>query len=144
VDRERPETDGLFGRVDAEVDPLPLHVCPLCSFIELYSNPVPLLAEVLNGLRQEFATKGKTTKFEALNVFLDPVDSGTPPSYKEVAKRLQVSAGAIKTLIHRLRKWYNALLHEEVGRTVSDAAEVEEEIHALCPGIIASEGWLGP
>ena len=144
MDRERPETDGLFGRVDVEVDRLPLHVCPLYSFIELYSNPMTLLAEVLNRLRQEYAAKGKTTKFEALNVFLDPVNSGTPLSYEEVAKRLQVSTGAVKTLIHRLRKWYTALLREEVGRTVSDAAEVEEEIHALCTALIASEGWLGP
>src|SRR6516225_9696669 len=37
---------------------------------------VMLLAEVLNRLRQEYATEGKTPKFEALNVFLDPVNSG--------------------------------------------------------------------
>ena len=52
--------------------------------------------------------------------------------------------GAVKTLIHRLRKRYTARLREEVGRTVSDAAEVDEEIHALCEALIASEGQLGP
>jgi RNA polymerase sigma factor (sigma-70 family) len=105
---------------------------------------VTLLAEVMNRLRQEYATEGKTPTFEALNVFLDPVNSGTPPSYEEVASRLQVSTGAVKTLIHRLRKRYTALLREEVGRTVSDAAEVDEEIHALCEALIASEGRLAP
>ena len=105
---------------------------------------VTLLAEVLNRLRQEYATAGKTPTFEALNVFLDPVNSGTPPSYEEVASRLQISTGAVKTLIHRLRKRYTALLREEVGRTVSDAAEVDEEIHALCEALIVSEGRLGP
>jgi RNA polymerase sigma factor (sigma-70 family) len=105
---------------------------------------VTLLAEVLNRLRQEYATEGKTATFEALNVFLDPINSGTPPSYEEVASRLQISTGAVKTLIHRLRKRYTALLREEVGRTVSDAAEVDEEIHALCEALIASEGRLGP
>jgi RNA polymerase sigma-70 factor (ECF subfamily) len=105
---------------------------------------VTLLAEVLNRLRQEYATEGKTPTFEALNVFLDPVNSGTPPSYEEVACRLQISTGAVKTLIRRLRKRYTALLREEVGRTVSDAAEVDEEIHALCEALIASEGRLGP
>jgi hypothetical protein len=99
-----------------------------------------LLAEVLNRLRQEYATEGKTTKFEALNVFLDPVNSKTPPSYEEVAKRLQVGTGAVKTPIHRLRKRYTALLREEVDRTVSDAAQVEEEIQALCAALIAPEG----
>ena len=58
--------------------------------------------------------------------------------------RLQVSAGAVKTLIHRLRKRYTALLREEVGRTVSDSAEIDEEIHALCKALIASEGRIVP
>ena len=56
----------------------------------------------------------------------------------------QVTTGAVKTLIHRLRKRYTALLREEVGRTVSDPAEIDEEIHALCEALIASEGRLGP
>jgi RNA polymerase sigma factor (sigma-70 family) len=103
-----------------------------------------LLAEVLNRLRQEYATEGKTFTFEALSVFLDPVSSRTPPSYEEVANRLQVSTGAVKTLIHRLRKRYSTLLREEIGRTVSDPAEIDEEIHALCEALIASEGRLGP
>ena len=103
-----------------------------------------LLAEALNRLRQESATEGKTSTFEALKVFLDPVNSRAPPSYEEVANRLRVSTGAVKTLIHRLRKRYTALLREEVGRTVSDPAEIDEEIHALCEALIASEGRLGP
>src|SRR5215469_3223131 len=103
-----------------------------------------LLTEVLNRLCQEYATEGKTLTFEALNVFLDPVNSRTPTSYEEVANQLQVSTGAVKTLIHRLRKRYTALLREEVGRTVSDPAEVDQEIHALCEALITSEGRLGP
>jgi hypothetical protein len=35
-------------------------------------------------------------------------------------------------------------LREEVGRTVSDPAEIDEEIHALYEALIATEGWLGP
>jgi hypothetical protein len=76
-----------------------------------------------------------------LKAFRDPVNSKVPPSYEEVANRL---AGAVEKLIHRLRKRYTALLREEVGRTVSDPAEIDEEIHALCEALIASEGPLGP
>ena len=57
--------------------------------------------------------------------------------------QLQVSLGGVKTLIDRLRKQYTALLREEVGRTVCDPAEIDEEIHALCEALVASEGWLG-
>ena len=45
---------------------------------------------------------------------------------------------------HPLPKRYTALLREEVGRTVSDPAEIDEEIHALCEALVASEGRLGP
>src|SRR4029077_11996335 len=103
-----------------------------------------VLGEALKQLRQEYATAGKTSTFEALKAFLDPSNSIAPPSYDEVASRLQVTTGAVKTLIHRLRKRYTALLREEVGRTVSDPAEIDEEIHALCEALIASEGRLGP
>jgi len=103
-----------------------------------------LLAEALNKLRQEYAAEGKTSTIEALDVFLDPVNSRDSPSYEEVASRLALSTGAVKTLIHRLRKRYTALLREEVGRTVSDPAEIDEEIHALCEALIASEGRLSP
>ena len=103
-----------------------------------------VLGEALKRLRQEYASSGKTATFEALKVFLDPNSSTATPSYDEVANQLKVSTGGVKTLIHRLRKRYTALLREEVGRTVSDPTEIDEEIHALCDALIASEGRLGP
>src|SRR6516162_8929392 len=102
-----------------------------------------VLGEAISQLRQEYATEGKASAFETLKVFLDPINSIAPPSYEEVAHNLQVSIGGIKTLIHRLRKQYTALVREEVGRTVCDPAEIDEEIHALCEALVASEGRLG-
>jgi RNA polymerase sigma factor (sigma-70 family) len=103
-----------------------------------------VLEEALKQLRQEYATAAKTSTFEALKTYLDPNNSKAAPSYDEVANRLQITTGAVKTLIHRLRRRYTALLREEVARTVSDPAEIDEEIHALCEALIASEGRLGP
>jgi RNA polymerase sigma factor (sigma-70 family) len=102
-----------------------------------------VLGEALKKLSQEYAVGGKAATFEALKVFLDTNNSINPPSYDDVASRLQVTTSAVKTHIHRLRKRYTALLREEVGRTVSDPAEIDEEIHALCEALIASEGRLG-
>src|ERR1700730_3922660 len=102
-----------------------------------------VLGEAMNQLRQEYATEEKASTFETLKVFLDPINSIAPPSDEEVAHQLQVSMGGVKTLIHRLRKQYTALLREEVGRTVCDPAEIDEEIHALCEALVASEGRLG-
>jgi len=54
-----------------------------------------------------------------------------------VADELKISIGAAKTLIHRLRKQYTALVREEVMRTVSNISDVDAEIHALCEALIA-------
>ena len=95
-------------------------------------------------LSQEYATAGKTSTFEALRVFLDPNSSIAAPTYDEVASRLELSIGDVKTLLHRLRKRYTALLRAEVSRTVSDPAEIDEEIHALCDDFGCSRRAIRP
>jgi hypothetical protein len=59
-----------------------------------------------------------------------------------VAKSLNLSVGAAKTTVHRFRKQYAAFLRQEIGRTVSDPAEIDEEIHALCDALVVTEGRL--
>jgi RNA polymerase sigma factor (sigma-70 family) len=103
-----------------------------------------LLDETMTRLGREYAAQGKTTIFEALKPFLDPINNKVSLSYEQVANELQVSVGAVKTLIHRLRKRYTALLREEVGRTVTDPSEIDGEIHALCEALVATEGRLNP
>jgi RNA polymerase sigma factor (sigma-70 family) len=103
-----------------------------------------LLEEVMARLANEYAAGGKETTLRALEPFLAPGSVQAVPSYEQVADQLQVSIGAVKTLIHRLRKQFGALLREEVARTVSDPLEIDEEIRSLCEALIASEGRLGP
>ena len=102
------------------------------------------LTDMLTRLAREYAAQRKATIFEALKPFLNPINNKVPLSYEQVANDLQVSVGAVKTLIHRLRKRYSALLREEVGRTVTDPSEIDGEIHALCEALVATEGRLNP
>lgn len=103
-----------------------------------------LIGEALNRLKREYVAQGKAATFQALRAFLDPINTKSLPSYEEVAAHLEVSVGALKTLIHRLRKQYTALVREEISRTVSDAADMDAEIHELCNALIAAEGWIMP
>jgi DNA-directed RNA polymerase specialized sigma24 family protein len=103
-----------------------------------------LLGEAMNRLKREYLAQGKATTFEALHVFLDPINSKELPTYEDVANRLKVSVGALKTLIHRLRKQYTAFVREEIGRTISDSADVDAELHELCEALIAAEGRIMP
>ena len=101
-----------------------------------------LLGEAMNRLGREYVAKGKESTFQALRLFLDPINTKRVPPYEEVAAQLEVSVGSLKTLIHRLRKQYAATIREEISRTVSDPADVDTETHELCEALIAAEGWV--
>jgi DNA-directed RNA polymerase specialized sigma24 family protein len=79
-------------------------------------------------LRCQLESEGKGHVFEALQGFLPGKEE---PCYQQVANALNLSLGALKTAIHRLRGRYGALLREEVARTVATPAEVDEELRYL-------------
>ena len=103
-----------------------------------------LMDEAMTRLRREYAGQGKTSIFEGLKPFIDPINSNAALSYEQVADTLQIRVELVKKLIFRLRKRYACVLREEVARTVSGPAEIDEEIHALCEALIATEGRLDP
>lgn len=103
-----------------------------------------LLDRAMTLLADEYAVQDKTSTFEVLKPFLGLSHSEGAPPYEEAADALQVSVASVRTLIHRLRKRFAFILRQEVGRTVSDPAEVDGEIHALCDALIAAKGRLMP
>jgi RNA polymerase sigma factor (sigma-70 family) len=101
-----------------------------------------LLGRATERLRQEHDVAGKAETFEALQCFLGDEGGRAGVSYEGAARALQVSGAAVKTLIHRLRRRHGQLVREEVARTVSDPAQVDAEVHALCEALIAAEGRI--
>jgi RNA polymerase sigma factor (sigma-70 family) len=101
-----------------------------------------LIGHAVERLRQEHVARGEGPRFEVLRVFIGVEEGKTPPSTEQIAQLLGVSLGAAKTLIHRFRKQYTGILRQEIGRTVSNPADIEQEIHALCDALVAAEGRL--
>jgi RNA polymerase sigma factor (sigma-70 family) len=97
-----------------------------------------LLDRAMARLREEYTKRGDLSTFDVLKVIVDRVESKDLLSYEHAAKLLGVRTGAAKTLVHRFRKRYSATVRQEIARTVSDPAEVDEEIHALCEALIVS------
>ena len=79
-------------------------------------------------LRGELQSEGKGHLFEALQGFLLGREGA---SYQQVADTLSLSLGGLKTIIHRLRGRFRALLREEVARTVATPTEIDEELRYL-------------
>lgn len=88
-----------------------------------------LLQEALASLERECAAGGRAALFEAVR----PLLAGEPPGapYAELAARLGMQEGALKTAVHRLRKRYGMLLREQVAQTVAGDDEVDEELRDL-------------
>jgi len=93
-------------------------------------------------LEQEQLAAGKGEAFGTLKSFLGEDGCRAKVSYEEAAQTLGIGVPAVKTLIHRLRQRHAQLVREEVERTVSEPAEVDAEVHALCEALIAAEGRI--
>jgi RNA polymerase sigma factor (sigma-70 family) len=98
---------------------------------EIYERrwALTLLDNVLRELESEFAAEGKTRLFEQLKVYL--TGDAAAPSYADAGAVMDMSEGAVKVAVHRLRQRYKALLRQHIAQTVADESEVDAEIAAL-------------
>lgn len=88
-----------------------------------------VLEQVINRLRQEFDGVSGSRRFDALKGFL--LNDGDSGSYAQAAQRLELSEGAVKSAIYRMRQRYADLFREEIARTVAEPGEIEGEIRDL-------------
>lgn len=88
-----------------------------------------LLDRTLNRLREDYSTQERQAQFDALKIFLT-AESGAPP-LREIAARLQITEGAVKVAIHRLRQRYRELLRAEIAQTVVATEDVDDELVVL-------------
>jgi RNA polymerase sigma factor (sigma-70 family) len=90
---------------------------------------VRLLERVLERLRDEAVAEGTVSRLEILKDFLS--STGGEASYADAAAALGINVGAVRVAVHRLRKRYRHLLREDIARTVTDPAMVEDELGSL-------------
>ena len=88
-----------------------------------------LLDNVLGKLRAEFVRADKEAVFGRLKVFLG--GGSADESYARVGSELEMSEGAVKVAVHRLRRRYRDLLREEIAQTVTSPEEADAEIRHL-------------
>ena len=81
-------------------------------------------------LEDAFEAEGKAEWLEVLRPFVAG-GGKTPISQQEAAKRLGVPIATLRTWLSRLRRRYREALRTEVASTVSDPAEVDQELHYL-------------
>ena len=94
-----------------------------------------LIAGALERLRRESEAAGKRAVFDVL----EPVLTGEvePGFYPRAAAQMNMSEGAVKVTLHRLRRRFGELLRSEVAYTVADPQQIEEEVRYLLAALSA-------
>jgi RNA polymerase sigma-70 factor (ECF subfamily) len=88
-----------------------------------------LLDQAMKNLRHEFAAADRLQLFEALEVYLTGERTNT--KYEEVGKKLDMTQGAVKVAVHRMRARYGELVRAEIAHTVSRPEDVDDELRHL-------------
>ncbi|HMH03596.1 MAG TPA: sigma-70 family RNA polymerase sigma factor [Candidatus Udaeobacter sp.] len=89
-----------------------------------------LVAAGLERLSADYKAGGKELLFNELRIFVAG-GANPPPTYAELADRLEMAASTIRSHVTRLRTRYREALRAEVRRTVDTETEVDEELHEL-------------
>ncbi len=80
-------------------------------------------------VEREFVTSGREHVFRVLRPYLQGDENAL--SHAAVARELSTTEATVRVMVYRLRRHYREALNEVVLRTVSSAAEVEEELQHL-------------
>ena len=109
--------------VEAAGDDLP----PEVLFDRRWAKAV--LEQVFSRLRDDYRRSGKLERYETLKAYLlsNPESGG----YRKCAEALQMSESGVRTLVERMRAQFGHFLRLEVGETVADPSQVDEEMAHL-------------
>lgn len=90
---------------------------------------VHLLARLMGELKTEHESRDKLNQFELLRTYLtDDISQG---DYVNIGAKLNVSTGAVKVAVHRLRARYRELLLAAVAETVAVPGDAQDEARYL-------------
>jgi RNA polymerase sigma factor (sigma-70 family) len=87
---------------------------------------------VLKRIEEEYARKGRSQLFDRIKRFLNGTDSMV--GYSQVAAELEMSEGAVKVAVHRMRRRFRDLMRAEIAQTIlhpEEPGEVDAEIRSL-------------
>jgi len=87
-----------------------------------------VIESALAQLRKEYADDGKAQIFEAIHSYLEEEGAQT---YAQMAAQLNMTEGAVKMAVLRLRENFRHRLRAEIAQTVGNSGEIDEELRHL-------------
>jgi RNA polymerase sigma-70 factor (ECF subfamily) len=91
-----------------------------------------ILELAMDELHRQCSKAGKAQQFLRFKPFLA---GGSAAAYRQAGAELGLGEGAVRLLVHRLRRRYRQLLCDHIRQTVASPDEVEEEIRHVFAAI---------
>ena len=97
-----------------------------------------VLDRAMDRVREETRESGGVTQFETLKRYLTSGEA--PKPYREVARELGMTEGAVAAAVARLRRQLARCLRAEVAEIVVNPAEIDDELRHLLAVVQGSPG----
>ena len=94
-----------------------------------------LIARALEIVGNELRDAGKSAHFDALKPWLTGENAAL--SQADAARQLEMSEGAVKVAIHRLRQRFREAVKSEIAQTVRGDGDVDDELRHLLAVLVA-------
>jgi DNA-directed RNA polymerase specialized sigma24 family protein len=103
------------------------HDSPEKKFLREWALTV--LKQTMSALERECEASGKGSLFREAKTLLSGERDGA--ACAQIGRQLNMTEGAVRVAIHRLRQRYGQLLRHEIAQTVSGPEEVDQEMRYL-------------
>ena len=96
-----------------------------------------IVEKAMSALQAESQDGGQTQRFEVLRRWLIPPEDGAMAA--EAARSLDMTDGAFKVAVHRLRQRFRQLVKDQIASSVDGPESLQEELDYLIQALTASE-----
>jgi RNA polymerase sigma-70 factor (ECF subfamily) len=124
--------DSVSGRAEALTASDP-HGFPLDAYFDR-QWALAVVQQAIDTLRGEAAANGDIPRFDVLQRWL--VAPSGHDTALDAARALNLSEGAFKVAVHRLRKRFRQIVVGRIAATVDDPVEVQDELDYLISALV--------
>jgi RNA polymerase sigma-70 factor (ECF subfamily) len=96
-----------------------------------------IVEKAMNVLEAEAQDRGETQRFEVLRRWLIPTEDGALAA--EAARSLDMTDGAFKVAVHRLRQRFRQLVKDQIASSVEGPEAIQGELDYLIQALTAAE-----
>ena len=96
-----------------------------------------IVEKAMSVLQADSQDRGETQRFEVLRRWLIPSEDGAIAA--EAARSLDMTDGAFKVAVHRLRQQFRQLVKDQIASSVDGPEALQEELDYLIQALTASE-----